>query len=714
MLRAGKGAKLTLISAPAGWGKSSLLAAWAAVEGKDRSFAWFAVDEADNDPLRFWTYVIEALRTVEPSIGASSLAVLRAPGTGLTDLVIPELIDEIEALDGRVVLAIDDYHLITQPEIHASVAFLITHLPSLLHVAIATRAEPGLPIATLRARGELVEVGAGALGFSDEEADRFLNELLDLGLTRAEVNSLWERTEGWAAGLYLAALSLRDRRDRQEFIAQFAGDHRHIVDYLGAEVLASLDDQLRTFLLRTSILARLTGPLCDAVAGTGGSAGRLGEVERSNLFLVPLDARREWYRYHHLFGDLLRRELKAREPALVAELHHRAARWLLEAGHVSEAILHTIAAGDLDRACELIATHWIGFLAVGDHGPIASWLQALPEDALTRDARVCVAGAFLSLSSGRLEDTELWLERAQRADVAGPFMDGCGSVAGAISYVRMGHRVGIGALHEARALAREAVEFLEETSPHRQMAFAILGLASYLLGHVQESLSEFQDGLRQGRIVSVEIGDIVTLGLLAGVRADLGQWDEAESLAARAIAISARMGGEEYWGVGLSHLVRGRALERRGQLEDAEAALSRGTQLLRRGLPVFLAYALPGYACFKNARGHREEARTLIREARSLVDALPDPGILPDLVEKAERRLRLAPCRQTAPLVEELSSREFSVLRLLTSTLSQRQIAGELHVSMNTVKSHTKSIFRKLGVSTRTEAVIKGREHGLI
>ncbi|MGH9277279.1 MAG: LuxR C-terminal-related transcriptional regulator, partial [Acidimicrobiales bacterium] len=698
-LRARQGAKLTLISAPAGWGKSSVLAAWATVEEKDRAFAWFAVDEADNDPIRFWTYVIEALRTLEPSIGANSLAVLRAPGTGLTDLVIPELINEIAAVGRPVVLAIDDYHLITQPEIDASLAFLITHLPSLVHVAIATRTEPGLPIATLRARGALVEVGAGALAFSDEEADRFLNELLDLGLSRSDVNTLWERTEGWAAGLYLAALSLRDRRDRQEFIAQFAGDHRHIVDYLGVEVLASLDNRLRTFLLRTSILARLTGPLCDEVTATDGSAGRLREVERSNLFLVPLDARREWYRYHHLFGDLLRRELEATEPALVAELHRRAARWLLQAGHVSEAILHTIAAGDHNRACDLIATHWMAFLAVGDHGPITSWLQALPDDALMRDARVCVAGAFLSLSAGHLEDTEPWLEKAERAEVPGPFMDGCGSLAGAIAYMRMGHRLGIGALSEARDLAMDAVNLLGETSPHRQMAYFTLGFSSYLLGDVQASLSGFEDGLRQGRTVSVAIGDIVELGLLATVRADLGQWDEADKHAARALAISARMKSEEYWGVGFSHLVRGRALERRAQREDAEAALARGIQLLRRGLPVFVAYALPGYAVFKNAQGDREDARTLIREARSLVDGFPDPGILPDLIRKAERRLRLVPPRQTAPLVEELSARERAVLRLLASTLSQRQIAGELDVSMNTVKSHTKSIFRKLGVS---------------
>ncbi len=714
VLRVRRDAKLALLCAPAGWGKSSLLATWATIDHENRSFAWFAIDDADNDPVRFWTYVIEALRTVEPSIGSVSLAVLHAPGTGLTDVVLPELINEIATAGSSVILALDDYHLIKKPEIHASLAFLIEHLPPVLTLAIATRTEPCLPVAKLRARGELVEIDAACLGFSAEEADRFLNELLNLGLAPADVRSLRDRTEGWAAGLYLAALSLRDRADRREFIAQFAGDDRHIVDYLGAEVLARQDRDLCTFLLRTSILERLCTALCDAVTGTRNSGGVLREMERSNLFLVPLDSKRMWYRYHQLFRDLLRHDLKATEADLIPDLHRRAAQWLLDAEHISEGIHHTILAGDHQRACELIATHWVRVLSVGDCGTIDSWLEALPDDALLDDARVCVAGAFVSVATGRLEEAERWLTKAQRANVAESFIDGLGPVTAATRYLSAGIRLSIGALTEARTLALDVTDLLVEVSQYRQMVFATLGISSYLLGHIQEGLDALEEGLKQGRDANLVLAHIGTGGWLANIRADLCQWDEADELAAQALARGAETGAEEHWSYGLALCVRGRVFARRGQTDQADADLSRSTQLLRRGIPPFLAYALPIVASFKNAHGKRDEARQLIREARSLVATFPDPGILPRLIEETARRLRVVSPGPTAPCGEELSARELAVLRLLPTTLSQREIAGRLCVSMNTVKSHVKSIFRKFAVSTREEAVAAGRAQGLI
>lgn len=706
--------KVTLLCAPAGWGKSSLLATWAAAEQKARSFAWFSIDEADNDPVRFWTYVIEALRTVQPSIGSASSALLRAPGTGLTDLVIPELINEVAALANPAVLTIDDYHLIKMSEIINSMVFLINHLPKTLHIAISTRAEPCLPLARLRANGELIEIDAESLRFSGEETEKFLNEFLDLGLSPADVRSLQERTEGWAAGLYLAALSLRNRADHHRFITQFAGDDRHIVDYLGAEVLAGQDDEFRTFLLRTSILERLCAPLCDVVTGGRNSCHTLREIERSNLFLVPLDTKREWYRYHHLFRDLLRRDLEAADPELVPELHRRAAQWLLAAGQISEAIHHTIATGDFDRSCELIATHWMKFFGGGEDGVIVSWLEKLPDDVLLSDARVCLAGALVSISTNHLDETEVWLERAERARVPGPFIDGCGSLNAATNYARMAHRLGIGALNEARTFAVRSVDLLDETSTLRQMVFLSLGISTYFLGRTEEGVTALEEGLRLSRIAGVKIGLVHALGLMAVVRADLGQWDEADESAAEALAIATADGRGEHWSYGLSHSARGRLHERRGQIEEADSDLSRGTQLLRRGLPIFLAHALPAHAGFKHTFGWREEGRLLIREARLLVATFPDPGILSHLVEKTARRLRVLPTGSTAPFVEELSASELSVLRLLATALSQRDIAGRLCVSMNTVKSHTKSIFRKFGVSTRVDAVSQGRARGLI
>ena len=298
--------KLTLIRAPAGWGKSTLLADWHAHKGETRPFAWVALDRDDNDPVRFWTYVINALRTLDPGAGEASLPMLRAPRVSVVGDVLPALCNELAALPHPVVLVLDDYHLVQNPEIDEGVSFFLEHLPRTLELVLSSRSEPALPLARLRARGELVEIDAQQLRFSEVEADRFLNELHGLDIERDDVERLRELTEGWAAGLYLATLTIRGRASPHEFIEAFAGDHRHVVDYLSAEVLAGLPDETRRFLLHTSVLERLCAPLCDAVTDRPGSVLTLHELERSNFFLIPLDTKREWYCYHHLFSDLLR------------------------------------------------------------------------------------------------------------------------------------------------------------------------------------------------------------------------------------------------------------------------------------------------------------------------------------------------------------------------------------------------------------------------
>src|SRR5712691_7540433 len=350
--------RLTLIDAPAGWGKTTVLAEWAADAREQRPFAWFAVDRADNDPVRFWGYAIEALRTLEPSLGSASLAALGVSGTNPVDVVLPPLINELAGLDRRVVLVLEDYHLIQSPDVHVGVSFLIEHLPATLELAIATRLDPPLPLPRLRARGEMLELRTAELRFDQEEAEELLRAALGEALDDADVERLVMRTEGWASGLYLAALSLAGRDDASAFIEAFAGDDRQIVDYLGGEVLDGLDAETRGFLLRTSILERLSGPLCDHLLEAGDSARRLLEIERANLFLVPLDARREWYRYHHLFGDLLRHELERSGPETVRGLHRRAVEWLGVNGAVDEAIRHALAAGDDEDAARLVIEMW--------------------------------------------------------------------------------------------------------------------------------------------------------------------------------------------------------------------------------------------------------------------------------------------------------------------------------------------------------------------
>jgi LuxR family maltose regulon positive regulatory protein len=326
-LSAHPGRRLAILRAPAGWGKSSLLQAWHASEAGDRDFAWFALDANDNDPVRFFSYVIEAMRRLSPGVGTRSLEILQAPGSSLVDDVLPSLLRELEDLPRPSVLVIDDYHLIESAEVHEAVGVLLEYLPPTLEIAISTRSEPPLALARFRGRGQLAEVTTRELRFTAAEAETLLNGDQDLGLEQAEVERLLGRTEGWPAGLYLAALSLRGRSDKREFIDDFAGDDRHLVDYLTAEVLGGQSDELRRFLLVTSVLDRFNASLCDAVTQSGRSAQILREIETSNLFLVPLDDRREWYRYHHLFGELLRHELRLDQRTPEADLHRRAAAW---------------------------------------------------------------------------------------------------------------------------------------------------------------------------------------------------------------------------------------------------------------------------------------------------------------------------------------------------------------------------------------------------
>jgi LuxR family maltose regulon positive regulatory protein len=344
-LVAGHERKLTLVCAPAGWGKSTLLGAWSASPEEARPFAWVLLDRADSDPVRFWRYVIGALRSVRPGLGTAPLAALGSAGRDVVDVVVAPLINELGALASPLVLVLDDYHLVRGEAVHASLGFLLRHLPATLHLAIATRVDPPLPVGGLRAAGALTEIRAADLRFDEEEAEELLNGSLALGLDPHDVELLRARTEGWAAGLQLAALSARTMEDRHAFASEFAGSDRLVGDYL-RELLADQPPSRREFLLRTSVLERLCAPLCDAVTERGDSGEQLQAIDRANLFLVALDRRGEWFRYHHLFRELLRHELMRTVPGLVSDLHRRALAWHREYGDVEEAIAHAAAAGE--------------------------------------------------------------------------------------------------------------------------------------------------------------------------------------------------------------------------------------------------------------------------------------------------------------------------------------------------------------------------------
>ncbi|MBO0686509.1 MAG: hypothetical protein J2P45_25455 [Candidatus Dormibacteraeota bacterium] len=376
--------KLTLVEAGAGWGKTTALTEWGTAAARVRPFAWVSLDCDDNDPARFWSYLVQALRGVDQGVGVASLAALAGP-EGAAD-ALPLLVNELSSLRRQLVLVLDDYHSITRDDIHQGLAFLLDHVADSLRLVVATRASPPLPVARSRARGELLEIRSDELAFSEGEAAALLNDVLEIGIQPDDVARLHRRTEGWPAGLYLAALSMKGNRDPHEFTEAFAGDDRHIVDYLSAEVLDRQPPELRTFMLRTSVLDELCGPLCDAVTEGRGSADLLEELERANLFLISLDTRRKWFRYHHLFAELLRHQLDRHEPDQVPGLHRRAAAWYSEEGSIPPAVRHATLAGDLDRASELVTAHVGGGQAV-TLKTVASWLDDVPPGLEARLAR---------------------------------------------------------------------------------------------------------------------------------------------------------------------------------------------------------------------------------------------------------------------------------------------------------------------------------------
>ncbi len=402
---------LLLVSAPAGFGKSTLLAQVLARDSGP-SVAWLSLDSGDSDPALFWAYVLAAIRTAAPEVGDSARALLEAPGGTPITSVLTSLLNDLAATDHEVVLVLDDYHVVHDPGIHEAMAFLVDHLPVQLRLVIATRSDPPLPLPRLRARGELVEVRAGDLRFTEQETAAYLRTM-GLDLTAGAVSALEGRTEGWAAALQLAALSLQGREDAAGFIDGFAGDDRHVVDYLVEEVVHRQPDAVRDFLLRTSVLPRLSGSLVDAV--TGGTDGRamLERLERDNLFLVPLDDQRRWYRYHHLFADMLQARLLDELPGEAPELHRRASRWHEDHGGTSAAIDHALAAGDADRAAALVEAVLPAMTRERREAQLRRWMEALPDEVY--ESRPVLANGYVGalMSTGETRGVEPRLRLAE-------------------------------------------------------------------------------------------------------------------------------------------------------------------------------------------------------------------------------------------------------------------------------------------------------------
>jgi LuxR family maltose regulon positive regulatory protein len=570
----GIASKLMLVSAPAGFGKTTLLTGWlaagASAPAGERLAAWLSLDRGDNHPASFWAYVIAALRAAA-GIGESALALLQASQPPPVETVLTVLLNELGASAAGIVLVLDDYHLVDAREVQDGMAFLLDHMPPGLHVVIACRADPVLPLARLRARGELAEIRAAELRFTPEEAAAYLNGVMGLQLTARDVTALEERTEGWIAALQLAALSMQGRDDVAGFIAGFAGDDRYVVDYLAEEVLQRQPDRVQAFLLQTSILDRLSGPLCDAVTGQGGGRGMLEALDRGNLFVVPLDDRRRWYRYHHLFADVLQARLLDEQPGQVPELHRRASGWYEQNGEQSLAIRHALAAGDFGRAAELVELAIPVMRRTRQETTARGWLELLPDDVVRVRPVLSVTFAGALLITGeiegveeRLQDAERWLGTAADPGQGSPARPAEMVVADEEEYRRLPAAIEV--YRAALALARGDVPgtvrharrasglALEDDHLGRASAAGFLGLASWSIGDLEAGHSAYAEcmaGLYRAGYVTDTFGCAIAL---ADIRLTQGRLGEAMRTYEQALQRAQGQGGPVLRGTADMHV----------------------------------------------------------------------------------------------------------------------------------------------------------------
>ena len=408
-----------LISAPAGFGKTTLVSEWVASltpapsPTRRGGIAWLSLDKEDDDLPRFLAYFIAALQTIAPAVGEATLGALHASQPPPADVLLTALLNDLAAL-GDAVLVLDDYHVIESPAIEEALTFFVDHLPPQVRLVIASREDPPLPLARLRARGQLTELRATDLRFTSAEAADFLNQVMGLSLAAADVAALENRTEGWIAGLQLAAISMQGRSDTGSFIQAFTGSHRFVLDYLVEEVLQRQPERVRGFLLRTAILDRLSGPLCNAVTGQQDGKAMLETLERGNLFVIPLDDQRQWYRYHHLFAEVLRTHLQEAQPERVSEYHRRASEWYEQNDLPADAIRHALAGEDFARAANLIERVWLAMDISYQSAAWLRWAQQLPEGLIRAHPVLCLGYAWALLNGGELEVGEAWLREAER------------------------------------------------------------------------------------------------------------------------------------------------------------------------------------------------------------------------------------------------------------------------------------------------------------
>ncbi len=710
-LDAGADAALTLVAAPAGYGKTTAVRTWCA--HSETALAWVTLDAGDNDSSRFWTYIATAVDRIRDGLGRRALHKIGASGMPI-EAAVDELMNGVAAFADQLTLVLDDFQTVTNDRCLASIAHAVARLPTAARLIVITRVDPALQLGGLRASGSLLELRASDLAFTSAEARELLVDHGGLRLDAEDVDVLVRRTEGWPAALYLAALWLRTVDDQRLAVQEFGGDLRYVAEYLSHEVLAALVPEEHAFLLKAAVLGRFTAELCDSVLGREDSAAMLDDLENSNMFVVRLE-RQDWFRVHPLFAQFATARLVAVDPGAAVQIHRRAAAWFRSHGLVVEAVEHASAAGDHAVVAELLSEYHLALLRKGRAATLLRWTQTLPDDTLTVYPELAAASATAATVVGQhtLERRRL-LELARRAKTNRPERFSRHADATMAMVHASAGDVGVS---EAVRAGRRAVELAEDGADDVFVAAcASLARALYFAGSLDEAWRAASRAVAHPDAPRRPPGYALAQSILAVVAVEGGRLTAGRSHAEQARAIVGGITSSRSWLGANAAVAVGAVLAAEGDLPGAEREFVYAERFFHDEVAtVDHARLLVRLADVRCRRGRFDEADMTLRRAREELAELADSGIVQSLAEHVARQLAEARghARQ-GEILDSPSDAELGVLQLLMTDLSTRQIAQQLFLSPNTVRSHTRSIYRKLGVNSRENAVARATALGLM
>ena len=730
--------KLTLVAAPAGFGKTTLILDFGAQLAEaahpnaaiaNLKLGWLALDEADNHPVRFLRYVIAALQSALPEVGREAAALLELGAAPAPDEALATLLNEIAAAGCPIILTLDDYHVIHHAGVEQLLTLLLDHQPPNLHLIIASRSDPALPLARLRARGQLLELRVRDLRFAVEETAAFFTQTMGLALRPEWIAALEQRTEGWIAGLQLAALSLQGRTDIQAFIQDFTGSQHFVLEYLVDEVLQRQPEPLQRFLIETSILQRLCAPLCDAVTAASGSEQALADLQRRNLFLIPLDDEYYWFRYHHLFAEFLKSHLKRTRAGDLPELHRRAAAWFQAHGYPEDALHHALAIPDYPYVTRLVVDNWRRIYHQGRVKTAVQWLESLPGDLLRQSPPLAVAYCWTLFIRGDYERIGAYLDDITQAFdrmVASEAVPGAhpeyNIIAQQVVLLRgivLRHR---GDVTTAIAEVEQLVPTIAGLQPTLGQTVVDMGYTACYsqLGYNYVALDDFARADAYLSRVSGHAracGNFISLAHAtfewAKINLAQGRIEQAETICRRELALAEQPAYADYPAFCLIQLALADVLRAKKSWDEADSLLHQGLDTARSsGHAYYLAQGYLIAARLHHAQGKPALAQEDVRQAEQIAAVIHNRFL--DLAIAQTRAALASKSPIVQPLIEPLSERELDVLRLICAGKSNQEIADELFLALNTVKRHANNLYGKLGVSRRAQAIIEARRLGLV